>query len=112
MKRAILLVHEWSSGCLAAACSIEKLSLCDNVILEVIGEECVEELKGKSENENTKNVFKKKPNERNFQANLEKYECDVRDTPLTHRAVAQMSSSLPFYGDNLTVFNLFDTQVS
>jgi len=79
---------------------------------EVIGEEYVEELKGKSENENTKNIFKREPNERNFQANLEKYESDVRDTPLTHRVVAQMSSSLPFYGDNLTVFKLVDTKVS
>jgi len=79
---------------------------------EVIGEEYVEELKGKSENENTKNVFKKEPNERNFKAGLEKYESDVRDTPLTHREVAQASSSRPFYGDNLTVFNLFDTKGS
>lgn len=66
---------------------------------EVIGEEYVEELKGKSENENTENVFKKEPNERNFKANLEKYESDVRE-------VTQASSSLPFYGDNLKGFQL------
>ena len=53
---------------------------------EIVDEEHIEELKEKSENENTKNstdywknVFKKWENERNFQANLEEYERDVLD---------------------------------
>ena len=53
---------------------------------EIVDEEHIEELKEKSENENTKNstdywknVFKKWENERNFQANLEEYESDVLD---------------------------------
>ena len=48
---------------------------------EIVDEEYIEELKDKSENENTKdstewweNVFKKWSNERNLQTNLEKYE--------------------------------------
>ena len=48
---------------------------------EIVDEEYIEELKDKSENENTKdstewweNVFKKWSNERNLQANLKKYE--------------------------------------
>ena len=50
---------------------------------EIVDEEYVEELKDKSENENTrksteywKNVFKKWANERNFLANSEEYESD------------------------------------
>ena len=50
---------------------------------EIADEEYVEELKDKSENENTKNsteyrkkVLKKWASERNFQATLEKYEGD------------------------------------
>ena len=57
---------------------------------EIVDEKYIEELKGKSENENTrksteywKNVFKKWANERNFQANLEKYESDVLDQTLS-----------------------------
>ena len=53
---------------------------------ETVDEEYIEELKDKSENENTresteywKNVFKKWASERNFQANLEEYESDVLD---------------------------------
>ena len=53
---------------------------------EIVDEEYIEELKDKSENENTKdsterweNVFKKWANERNLQANLEEYENDVLD---------------------------------
>ena len=52
---------------------------------EIVDEEYIEELKDKSENENTrksteywKNVFKKWVNERNFQANLEECESDER----------------------------------
>ena len=48
---------------------------------EIVIEEYIEELKDKSENENTKdstewweNVLKKWSNERNLQTNLEKYE--------------------------------------
>ena len=48
--------------------------------LEIVDEEYIEEVKDKSENENTKertkyrrNVFKKWENERNFQANLVLY---------------------------------------
>ena len=48
--------------------------------LEIVDEEYIEEVKDKSENENTKqrtkywrNVFKKWENKRNFQANLEGY---------------------------------------
>ena len=51
---------------------------------EIVDEEYIEELKDKSENENTKNsaewwknVFKKWASERNLQANLEEYENDV-----------------------------------
>ena len=53
---------------------------------EIANEEYTEELKDKTENENTKNntewwknVFKKEANERNLQANLEEYENDVLD---------------------------------
>ena len=51
---------------------------------EIVDKKYIEELKDKSENENTrksteywKNVFKKWANERTFQANLEDYESDV-----------------------------------
>ena len=51
---------------------------------KIVDEEYIEELKDKSENENTKNstgwwknVFKKWANERNLQENLEEYENDV-----------------------------------
>ena len=57
---------------------------------EIVDEEYIEELKDKSENENTKNstewsknVFKKWANERNLQANLEGYENDVLDQRLS-----------------------------
>ena len=50
---------------------------------ETVDEEYIEELKDKSENENTKNstewwknVFKKWKNRRNMQENLEEYESD------------------------------------
>ena len=53
---------------------------------KIVDEDYIEELKDKSENENTKdstewweNVFKKWPNVRNLQANLEEYENDVLD---------------------------------
>ena len=56
---------------------------------EIDNEEYIEELKDKSENENTKNstewwenVFKKWENERNLQANLEEYMNDVLDQRL------------------------------
>ena len=57
---------------------------------EIVDKEYMEELKDKSENENTKNssewwknVFKKRVNERNLQANLEQYENDVLDQRLS-----------------------------
>ena len=57
---------------------------------EIVNEESIEELKEKSENENTKNntelwknVFKKWAKERNLQANLEEYENDVLDQRLS-----------------------------
>ena len=57
---------------------------------EIADEKYIEELKGKSENENTRksteywtNVFKKWANERTFQANLEDYESDVLDQTLS-----------------------------
>ena len=57
---------------------------------EIVDEEYIEELKGKSKNENTKNsaeywknVFKKWANERNLEANLEDYESDVLDQTLS-----------------------------
>ena len=57
---------------------------------EIVDEEYIEELKDKSENENTrksteyrKNVFTKWASERTFQANLEEYESDVLDQTLT-----------------------------
>ena len=52
MKRAKLLTQDWSSGCLATAHLIEKLFFCNNGV----DEEYIEELKDKSENENTKNI--------------------------------------------------------
>ena len=57
---------------------------------EIVDENYIEELKDKSENENTnnstewwKNVFKKWANERNLQPNLEEYENDVLDQLLS-----------------------------
>ena len=57
---------------------------------EIVDEKYIEELKDKSENENTKksteywkNVFKKWANERTFQANLQDYESDVLDQTLS-----------------------------
>ena len=57
-------------------------------------EEVIEELRDKSENENTKNSaeywknVKMWMNERNFQANLEEYESDVLDqTPSQFYAI-------------------------
>ena len=91
-KRAKLLAHDWYWGCLATAYAIEKLLLFSVTMasrFEIVDEEYIEELKDKSENENTrksmvywKNVFKKWANERNFQANLEEYESDVLDQTL------------------------------
>ena len=84
VKQAKLLAHDWSSGCLATAYSIEKLFFCKS--FEMVYEEYIEQLKDKSENENTKNgtewwknVSKKWATERNLQANLEEYENDVLD---------------------------------
>ena len=58
---------------------------------DLVDGEYIEELKDKSENENTKNitewwknVFKKWANERNLQATLEEYENDVLDQRLSH----------------------------
>ena len=92
--RAKLLAHDWLSGCLATAYAIEKLLpkiFCNNgARFEIVEEKYIEELKDKSENENTrksteywKNVFKKWATERNFQANLEEYESDVLDQTLS-----------------------------
>ena len=57
---------------------------------EIVDEKYIEELKDKSQNENTKdstewweNVFKKWVNERNLQANLEEYEKDALDQRLS-----------------------------
>ena len=57
---------------------------------EIVDEEYINELKDKSENENTrkiteywKDVFRKWANERNFQTNLEEYESDVLDQTLS-----------------------------
>ena len=57
---------------------------------EIVDKKYIEELKDKSENENTrksteywKNVLKKWANERTFQANLEDYESDVLDQTLS-----------------------------
>ena len=57
MKRAKLLAHEWSSGCLATAYSIEKLFFSVTMAsrFEVVDEEYVDKLKDKGENENKKN---------------------------------------------------------
>ena len=91
MKRAKLLAHDWFSGCLATGYSIEKfLSVTLASRFEIVDEEYIEELLGKSENENTKNstewrnnVFKKWANKRNLEANLEEYESDVLDQRLS-----------------------------
>ena len=57
---------------------------------DVVDEEYIEEVKDKRENENMKkrtefwsNVFKKRANERNFQANSEEYKSDVLDQTLS-----------------------------
>ena len=56
MKRAKLLAYDWSSGGLATGHSIEKLfSTAMASRFEIVNEEYIEELKDKSENENTKN---------------------------------------------------------
>ena len=56
MRRAKLLAYDWSSGCLATAYAMEKFFLCKMASrLKVVHEEYIEELKDKSENENTKN---------------------------------------------------------
>ena len=52
MKRAKIIAHDWSSGCLATAYSLEKLfSLTMASRFEIVDEECIEELKDKTENE-------------------------------------------------------------
>ena len=51
MRRA--LAHDWSSGYLATASSIEKLFTISR--FEIVDGEYIEELKDNSENENTKN---------------------------------------------------------
>ena len=55
MKRAKLLAHDWSSGCLATAYAIEKLFY---VIMasrfEIVDKEYIKKIKDKSENENMK----------------------------------------------------------
>ena len=87
---AKLLAHDWSSGCLAAAYSIENLFFCNSGVsrFKIVDKKYSEELKDNRENENTKNsmewwenVFKKWVNERNLQANLEEY--DVLDQRLS-----------------------------
>ena len=56
LKRAKLLAHDWSSGCLATSYSIQQLFFCNNgVSFEIVDEEHIEELTDKSENENKKN---------------------------------------------------------
>ena len=94
-KRAKLLAHDWFSGCLATAYAIEKLLLKISVTMasrfEIVDEEYIEELKDKSEDENTRNWkhgvleerFQKVANERNFQANLGGFESDVLDQTLS-----------------------------
>ena len=51
MRRA--LAHDWSSGYLATASSIEKLFTISR--FEIVDGEYIEELKEKSKNENTNN---------------------------------------------------------
>ena len=56
MKRAKLFARDWSTGRLATAHSIAKLFFNNNgARFEIVNEEYIEELKDKSENENTKN---------------------------------------------------------
>ena len=69
---------------------------------EIVDEEYIEELKGKSENVNMKNctewwknVFKKWASERNLQANLEQYKNDALD-----QRCIQKSSNFALYGIN------------
>ena len=95
MKRAKLLAHDCSSGCLATAYAIEKLmqkkiSMAMASRFEIVDQQYVQELKEESENEKTKksteywkNVFKKWANERNLQPNLEDYQSDVLDRTLS-----------------------------
>ena len=61
---------------------------------EIVDEEYIEELKKKSENENTKNttkswksVSKKWENERNLPANLEEYQGDVLRYSFRHSEI-------------------------
>ena len=66
---------------------------------EIIDQEYVEELKAKSENENTKNsteywknVFKKWANDRNFQVNLKENESDVLYQTLAVLCIQKLSN--------------------
>jgi len=59
VKKAKLLAHDWSSGYLATASRLSR-SCCQKVSVtmasrvEIVGEEYIEELKYKSENEDTR----------------------------------------------------------
>ena len=75
---AKLATHDWSSGCLATACAIEKFSATVTSRFEVVDEE----LKDKSENENTKNSTKYWKNVFKKWASLEEHEGDVLDQTL------------------------------
>ena len=55
MRRAKLLAHDWSSGRLATAHSIETFSVTMASSFETVDGEIIQELKDKGENENTKN---------------------------------------------------------
>ena len=60
MKRAKLLAHDWSSGCLATAYSIEKLFFVTMASrLEINDEEYIEELKDEQKWKHGERTFSK-----------------------------------------------------
>ena len=71
---------------------------------EIVDEEYIEELKDKTENENSKNstewwknVIKKRANERNLHANLEEHANDVLDQRLSQFLGVQKFSNFALY---------------
>jgi len=54
VKRAKLLAHDWSSTAYAIEKLLPKISVTMASRFEILGKECIEELKDKSENENTR----------------------------------------------------------
>ena len=68
-KKAKLLAHNWSSGCLATSCAIKKLfSVTMASHFEMIDEEYIKKSKSQSENEITKNTVAPSPIQNSIRA--------------------------------------------